>query len=275
MSSVSIFEKKWCDFVFEGKNKEYGAYQLRKESSRTTLVAFCSGIIFLSLLVVALSSFASKNDVIVDDFNPDTAIKVDIYYPPKNDETKLKLPAAKKAKEKSEIKKEDLKNLVVAKQDEKFVDVKTIDEAKKSANTTEHGLIGGKGTDNEPFDSSKGNAGSSTILEIAKPKEPIITALLDKKPEFPGGINKFYEYVGNNFEKPEMDENENVSVYVSFVIEIDGTITDVKVLRNPGYGLGKEAIRVLQSLKTKWKPGIKDGQPVRTQFTLPITVKKG
>jgi protein TonB len=72
-----------------------------------------------------------------------------------------------------------------------------------------------------------------------------------------------------------MDETENSSVYVAFVIEKDGSMTDVKVLRNPGYGLGKEAIRVLKSLRTKWKPGIKDGQPVRTQFTLPIIVKKG
>jgi protein TonB len=58
-----------------------------------------------------------------------------------------------------------------------------------------------------------------------------------------------------------------------FVIEKDGSMTDIKVLRNPGYGMDKEAIRVLKSLKTKWKPGIKDGQKMRTQYTLPITVQ--
>ena len=50
-------------------------------------------------------------------------------------------------------------------------------------------------------------------------------------------------------------------------------MTDIKVLRNPGYGLDKEAVRVLKSLKTKWKPGIKDGQNVRTQYTLPIKIQ--
>ena len=60
---------------------------------------------------------------------------------------------------------------------------------------------------------------------------------------------------------------------VSFVIEKDGSMSDIKVLRNPGYGLDKEAVRVLKSLKTKWKPGVKDGQFVRTQYTLPIKIQ--
>lgn len=262
MSRVSIFEKKWIDLVFEGKNKEYGAYQLRQENSRTTLVAFFFGIVFFSGFVFALSSFAKPVEVISCEFDPDTALKVDIYYPPKNEEPEHKLPAAKKTEVVDEIKKEDIKNLVVAKDNEKFVDVKTVDEAKKATFESENGI-------------GEGKTGTSTIVEPKKPEGTVITALLDKQPEYPGGINKFYEYVGNNFEKPEMDETENISVYVAFVIEKDGSMTDVKVLRNPGYGLGKEAIRVLKSLRTKWKPGIKDGQPVRTQFTLPITVKKG
>ena len=64
-----------------------------------------------------------------------------------------------------------------------------------------------------------------------------------------------------------------MSVSVSFVIEKDGSMTDIKVLRNPGYGLDKEAIRVLKALKTKWKPGVKNGKYVRTQYTLPIKIQ--
>ena len=60
---------------------------------------------------------------------------------------------------------------------------------------------------------------------------------------------------------------------VSFVIEIDGTITDIQVKKNPGYGMDKEAIRVLKSLKTKWTPGMIDGKPVRTSYMLPIIVQ--
>jgi protein TonB len=60
---------------------------------------------------------------------------------------------------------------------------------------------------------------------------------------------------------------------MSFVIEKDGSMTDIKVVRNPGYGLDKEAIRVLKSLRTKWSAGMKNGKKVRTQYTLPILVK--
>lgn len=58
-----------------------------------------------------------------------------------------------------------------------------------------------------------------------------------------------------------------------FVIERDGSMTDIQVKRDPGHGLGKEAIRVLKSLKTKWSPGMIDGKAVRTAYNLPITVQ--
>ena len=92
-------------------------------------------------------------------------------------------------------------------------------------------------------------------------------------PEFPGGIKKFYTYVGNNFEKPELDSENAIRVSVSFVIEKDGSMTDIKVLKDPGYGLGAEAIRVLKSLKTKWSPGMFEGKAVRTSYNLPITIQ--
>jgi protein TonB len=63
------------------------------------------------------------------------------------------------------------------------------------------------------------------------------------------------------------------SSFYPFVIEKNGSLTDIKVLQNPGYGLDKEAIRVLKSLKTKWEPGIKNGNPVRTAFSLPIIIR--
>jgi protein TonB len=57
------------------------------------------------------------------------------------------------------------------------------------------------------------------------------------------------------------------------VIEKDGSMTNIHVKRDPGYGLGKEAIRVLKSLRTKWTPGIINSKPVRTAYDLPITVQ--
>ncbi len=101
----------------------------------------------------------------------------------------------------------------------------------------------------------------------------VSTVSLDKLPEFPGGMAKFYTYVGNNFEKPEIEGTETIKVLVYFVIEKDGSMTDIQVKKDPGYGLGREAIRVLKSLRTKWSPGMIGSKAVRTAYNLPITVQ--
>ncbi len=274
MSNVSIFEKKWIDLVFEGKNKSYGAYQLRQESSKTTFFALFFGIIFLFGIVFTLSSFSKSTDKLKNDFGEyGPIIKLDGgKYPPHNEKEKKE---NKNPKIKDEIKKEDLNNLVVAKKDENFADVKTNEETKSNTENAETDSYNGTGTATT-FGSGTGigdGNGTGNGIETKLKNTIELAALLDKQPEFPGGMKKFYEYVGNNFEKPNLDDVESVSVFVSFVIEKDGSMTDIKVLRNPGYGLDKEAIRVLKSLKTKWKPGIKDGEYVRTQYTLPIRIQ--
>jgi len=95
---------------------------------------------------------------------------------------------------------------------------------------------------------------------------------LDVKPEYPGGNQAFYKYINMNFRTPEVNEDIMAKVYVSFVIEKDGTMSSIKILRDPGYGMGKEAERVLLSCKEKWSPGLKNGVPVRVSYNLPITI---
>jgi len=90
---------------------------------------------------------------------------------------------------------------------------------------------------------------------------------------FPGGVEAFLEIVGNRFTAPEIDEEKTLKVIVFFVVEKDGSLSNITVPRSPGFGLDKEAIRVLKSIKTKWEPGIYKGEPVRTQYSLPIVVK--
>jgi protein TonB len=94
------------------------------------------------------------------------------------------------------------------------------------------------------------------------------TAGIEVKPEFPGGMAKFYKYVGDNYRAPE-EEGLRGKVYVTFVWK-DGSLTDIKVLRDIGYGTGKEAVRVLTS--PRWNPGIQNGKPVRV-YTLPIQIQ--
>lgn len=96
------------------------------------------------------------------------------------------------------------------------------------------------------------------------------TSTVDVKPEFPGGNIEFYKYIQKNYKMPKVEKLAG-KVYVTFVIEKDGSLNEIRVLRDIGYGTGKEAIRVLE-LSPKWMPGEHNGQKVRCTFSLPISL---
>lgn len=265
MSNVSIFEKKWIDLIFEGKNKAYGAYKLRQESPRTTLTAFIAGLFFIgsiSGLGLFLSSF-DDHPTVIPTKDEDRIIKVENIHPPVDEpkhpesfpHTQAVPPVVNN------------QHYIPAPTPEAQPEI-----PETPANPT-NGQPGGEPGGTGPVISNPVPGGGGGNEGGNPPSGPVMNVLLDVQPEYPGGIKKFYEYVGRNFEKPNLEDVETVTVNVSFVIEKDGSMTDIKVLRNPGYGLDKEAIRVLKSLKTKWTPGVKDGQYVRTQYTLPIKVQ--
>lgn len=94
----------------------------------------------------------------------------------------------------------------------------------------------------------------------------------DSDPAFPGGTERLNAYLADNIQYPSVAADAGISgvVVVSFIIEKDGTISDVKCLRNIGGGCGDEAVRLVKTMP-KWIPGVKDGKLVRCQFKLPIT----
>jgi protein TonB len=99
---------------------------------------------------------------------------------------------------------------------------------------------------------------------------PIFT-VVESMPEFKGGMAKLYTYLGNNIKYPVMAKESGIQgkVYVTFVVERDGSITDVRVLRGIGGGCDEEAIRVVAGMPG-WKPGKQRGKPVRVQYNLPV-----
>ena len=265
MSNVSIYEKQWIDLVFEGKNQKYGAYQLRQESDRTTVLALFSGMLLVAAVggIFILSSFISKPAIV--DTPPvidEPIIVVDYKVPPK---VPIEIPKAATPLPQAPKEITPFTPLVIVKPIDATDPVPTNNNVIPNTPT---GPTSPTGTGTIPTEIPTG-----TGKIPVDPNAVTIAANLDYLPEYPGGIIKFREYIANNFEKPELDGVSTVKVLMSFVIEKDGSLSDIKVLRNPGYGLDVEAIRVLKSLKTKWKPGLKDGQKMRTQYTLPITVQ--
>ncbi len=109
------------------------------------------------------------------------------------------------------------------------------------------------------------------------PKDDVIYSSTDQAPQFPGGMEAFGKFLGQNVHYPvAMNEKllEGI-VTAQFVIEPDGSLSNIKVLRGPGYGSSEEAVRVL-SLSPKWKPGLNNGKPVRVAVTelIHFTLKK-
>lgn len=98
-----------------------------------------------------------------------------------------------------------------------------------------------------------------------------IHTTVEKKPTFQGGLEKFYEFIGQNFTVPEVKNLEG-KVIVEFIVEKDGSLSEIKTIQDIGHGTGDEAVRVLKN-SPKWNPGEQDGKPVRVLYTLPISIK--
>jgi hypothetical protein len=271
MSKLSIYETGWINLVFQDRNKEYGAYQLRQESTKSALTALFMGVLFLSaaLSIPVIITYLNPNKgitIAIPELTNTVIQLTDII--PNQLESKKVLPEIKTKVVDVPVKSDQLINPAIVEASQANQDI-----AKNTDNTiVTNTITEGTGTIGINPTSSSGTE-TETVTPIDQGNTIVNSVSLDKLPEFPGGINKFYTYVGNNFEKQEIDGSGSIRVYVSFVIERDGSMTDIQVKRDPGYGLGKEAVRVLKSLKTKWSPGMIAGKAVRTSYSLPITVQ--
>ena len=115
--------------------------------------------------------------------------------------------------------------------------------------------------------------GGLSALEDA-PSNDSIYQIVDEMPQYPGGEKAMMEYVAKNVKYPQEAKDKEIQgrVFVSFVVEKDGSVSTVKVLRGIGGGCDEEAVRVVSSMP-KWKPGIKDGKPVRVSYMMPLNFK--
>lgn len=107
-----------------------------------------------------------------------------------------------------------------------------------------------------------------------KPENDSIYQIVDEMPEFPGGEAAMMKFVANNVKYPQEARDKEIDgrVFISFVVEKDGSVSNVKVMRGIGGGCDEEAVRVISAMP-KWKPGFKDGKPVRVSYMMPINFK--
>ena len=261
---LDILKNQWLEIVFDGRNKSYGAYQLRKSNTKTSFRALVIGSILFGLAVstpLILSLFPDSSDVETDTDIKITAIKL----PPKKEKPIENLPPPPPPAPKVDQVK--FVKPVVAKAEEITEEPPKIVEMKDK----KIGAEDIKGNPDAVLTVEPVGTGKAAVVEEAPDNQIYNTAGIEVKPDFPGGIDKFYKFVGNNYQAPE-EEGLKGKVYVTFVVEKDGSLTDIKVIRDIGYGTGKEAIRVLKKCP-KWTPGEQNGKKVRVLYSLPITIQ--
>lgn len=277
---VDLSSKEWRDLIFEGKNKDFGAYKLRQGSESRHNKAFF--YVLIGLVAVCLLIFGY--------------MKYEAYKTQKDEEeAKAKLEQQQK-----------LAQMEAEKEEEKEEEVEQIEieevkpEAPQLATQlmTELLLTDTPKEDNEikaNEDIQKDNsvmstftqAGSDDINLIKEHKEEVVQEKpreekkkeevfthVEQMPKFPGGDAELYKFISNNLNYPAMAIENNVQgrVVVQFVVTKDGSIGNVKVVRSVDRDLDNEAIRVCKKLP-KFIPGKQNGQPVNVWYTLPVTFK--
>lgn len=260
---LDIYKQKWIDMVFEGRNKAYGAYVLRKQNPKVTLIALLiGGTVFALLLALPMLDWSSDKSK-----DEEKVTMVDMAnIPPPIEEPKPLLPPPPPPPPAPKIDEVKFVKPKVVEKEKVVEEIKTIEELKdKNVGAKD---IKGRDDGKIVIDMPSGEGDKDAKIV----EDNTVYNAVEVRPEFPGGIQKFYDFVGKNYRAPEEDIKGRV--FVQFVVEKDGSLTDIKVVRDLGYGTGAEAIRVLKK-SPKWKAGIQNGRPVRVLYSLPISIVGG
>ena len=276
MSKIDLISNEWTDLVFEGRNQSYGAYKLRKTTGKRNLwaliiVALAAVLLYLGLQLQRMAEANKK----VENTQAVALAKL-------NTEKKKEAKVEKKEIIRQEPEKvvEQVKSSVkftapIIKKDEevKEEDEIKLDEVQKSDKAV--GAFTVEGND------EVGGAVLKAKEDIAAPEPPKhvveetkIFTVVEQMPMFPGGDGALMGYLRDNIHYPTVAAENGVQgrVVVGFVVERDGSITDVNILRGVDPSLDREAMRVVKSMP-KWTPGKQNGSAVRVKYQVPVSFR--
>ena len=274
MAKIDLIDNGWVDLVFEGKNHSYGAYQLRKETGKRNLMA----ILVMFAIGVAIAAFVAIKGVVENAMKQDVAIEADVEL--------AKLAEKKEAKvEKKEEPKIEKVEVEKVKSSVKFVPpvIKKDSEVKPEEELKSQEELNKTNTAIGAFDVKGNDEAAGEVLKakevIAQPEPPKeeetkVFDVVEQMPSFPGGPSALMQYLSSNIKYPVVAEENGVQgrVVCTFVVERDGSITDVRVIKSVDPSLDKEAVRVVKSMP-RWIPGKQNGSAVRVKYTVPVTFR--
>ena len=280
MAKIDLYDPKWVEMVFAGKNKEYGAYQLRKGTSGRNI----KSLLILVIAAALVGGFLAWKVIEQKQAEEQQA------YMEAMELAKLQQQAKKEEKKKEPVKPkiEPKKEIPVARETQKFTApvikkdelVKEENQVKQMDQLDAKVAVGTK--DEEGVKDRTVEAVRSDIAVAAPPPPPApkpevsnkVFDVVEEMPSFPGGQAALMSFLSSNIKYPVVAQENGVQgrVIVGFVVERDGSITDVKVMRSVDPSLDREAQRVVKAMP-RWKPGKQNGSAVRVKYTVPVVFR--
>ena len=273
---VDLSSREWRDLIFEGKNKEFGAYEMRKNSDARHNKAMIVVVIIMALafaLPFLVNTMLPKAEANIDEEIEQAMVNIETDAA---EEEEPEEEIERIEEQKPEVLPEEVLNTVKV-TELAIVDddqVKAEDEIKTQEELQQTETAFGQ------TDFDKGTDDLNVVREykdelvVEEKKEEKVFTAVEQMPQFPGGEAELMKYFSNNIKYPTMAMENNIQgrVVVQFVVTKSGKIGEVKVVRSKDPDLDKEAVRVVKSLPN-FIPGKMNGQAVNVWYTLPITFK--
>ena len=279
MAKIDLYDPKWVDLVFAGKNQDYGAYKLRKGTSGRNIKA----LVILIIAAALVGGFLAWKVIEQKNAEQQQAYMEAMQLAQLQKEAKKQ---EEKKQEQVKPKVEPKKEIPVARETQKFVaPVIKKDELVKETNQMKQmdQLDAKIAVGTETHEGAKDRTIEAVRNDIAvatpppAPKEEVTQKVFDVvevMPSFPGGQAALLQYLNSHVKYPVVAQENGIQgrVTISFVVERDGSITDVKVARSVDPSLDKEAARVVSSMP-RWTPGKQNGSAVRVKFNVPVVFR--
>lgn len=274
MAKIDLISNEWADLVFQGRNKVYGAYQLRRGTSKRNIVSMIFVAAVAAVAYLGLAAYNSYQEAQKAKFEAEMEASLLDAKKEAKVEKKTETPKVEQVQKVEKVKSSIAFTPPIIKKDSEVKpeeEMKTQDELKETK--TAIGAFDVKGNDDA------GGTVLKAVEEIAAPEPPKheeeqnkIFEVVEQQPQFPGGsVNG---WLADHIKYPVVAAENGISgrVVVQFVVERDGSVSQVRVVRGVDPSLDKEAQRVISSMP-KWIPGKQNGQAVRSRFTVPVTFR--
>ena len=242
------------EMVFKNRNKTYGAYMLRKKYKKYMITSMIVAILVMAGIVAypIITAVVTQGRIIKEELS----VGAEMLDIPQEEAPPPPPPPPPP---------EALQEKV------KFTAPVVVEDTAVDTDFGKQDLLAEKTNTEVPSEEPEFDLVEEKPQVIEQPKEAEIFTVVEENPTFPGGETKLYKYLGESIKYPEEAKELGIQgrVFVNFVIETDGAVSNVKVLRGIGGGCDEEAIRVIQSMP-RWTPGKQRGIPVRVSYNLPI-----